>query len=71
MVKQKEIKQKFNRLPEATNFALIIHNHNFIMNLNKFFANNSKATINKQEFMEMQLIQWREVKKQLGIKIDK
>lgn len=49
--------------------ALIIHNHNLIMNLNQMFAELPEAKITKDDFMEMQLMQWKAVMKFLGIKI--
>ena len=49
---------------------LMIQNHNVILFLNEFFSDYPKGSITKKEFMELQQMVWKEVKKELGIKIN-
>ena len=48
---------------------LCIQNHNVVYQLNSFFAKNPNSNINCKQFMEIQNIIWKKVKKELGIKI--
>ena len=50
---------------------LCIQNCNLVLILNGFFAKNPKETINLEEFMNLQLSVWKEVKKKLHIKTEK
>ena len=50
---------------------LCVQSYNLIMGINEYFAENTKAKITSEEFMEMQYLQWQTVKKMLGIKLPK
>lgn len=46
---------------------LCVQNHNLVIALNEFFAENPNEKIDMKEFMKLQQIIWKQVKKEMNI----
>lgn len=49
---------------------LCVQNHNLVYWLNKYFADNPDEKIGCKELMDLQAAVWKEVKKELKIKLE-
>ena len=49
--------------------VLCVQNHNVILTLNNYFAEYPIGILSKKDFMELQCLIWKKVKKELRIKL--
>ena len=64
---RKAFEKAYKNPPDICKNILCVQNHNVVMKLNECFIRNK--SISKDDFMLLQLLIWKEVKKKLKVKI--